>query len=127
MLERNLYRLDDRANRLGEALGDLPLADHDFLRHAVHQVAPLYLHDPPLPVLRHAGRTDILLDALGAALADQEIVVAPNIGDDRLVHLVAAHPNRPAIDDTAEREHRDFGRAAADIDDGTTEVAVLSL
>src|SRR5437868_14775738 len=98
MLERNLHRLDDRADRLGEAFADLPFADDDFLRYAVHQVAPLYLHDPPLPVLRHAGRTDVLLDALGAALADQEIMVAADIGDDRLVHLVAAHPNRPAVD-----------------------------
>src|SRR5580704_5541976 len=117
MLERNLDGLDDRAHRFGEAFGDLPFADHNFLRHAVHQVAPLYLHDPPLPVLRHAGGTDFRLDALGAALADQEIVVTPDISDDRLVHLVAAHPNRPAVDDAAEREHRDLRGAAADIDD----------
>src|SRR5580704_12414203 len=109
MLERNLDGLDDRAHRLGEALGDLPFADHDFLRHTVHQVTPLYLHDPPLAILRHAGRTDVLLDALRAALADQEIMVAANIGDNRLVHLVAAHPNRPAVDDATERQHRDFG------------------
>ena len=44
-------------------------------------------------------------------------MVAADIGDDRLVHLVAAHPHRAAIDDAAERQHRDLGRAAADIDD----------
>src|SRR5271170_1442070 len=44
-------------------------------------------------------------------------MVAADIGDDRLVHLIAAHPNRPAVNDAAEREHRDFRRAAADIDD----------
>ena len=73
VLERDLDRLDDRAHRLGEAFGDLPFADHDLLRHAVHQVAPLDLHDPALAVLRHAGGTDLLLDPLGAALADRRL------------------------------------------------------
>ena len=43
-------------------------------------------------------------------------MVAADIGDDRLVHLVAVHPNRSAIDDAAERQHRDLGRSATNID-----------
>src|SRR5690349_1299315 len=117
VLERDLDRLDDRAHRLGKAFGDLPFTDHDLLRHTVHQVAPLDLHHPAFAVLRHAGGTDLLLDALGAALADKQIMVTADIGDDRLVHLVAAHPHRPAVDDAAERQHRHLRRAAADIDD----------
>src|SRR5208282_6920122 len=100
------------ADRFGEALGDLKLADHDFLRHTVHQVASLDLHHAPLAVLRHAGGPYLLLDPFGAALADEEIMVAPNIGDDRLVHLVASDPNRSAINDAAEGQHRHLGRSA---------------
>src|SRR5207237_9914032 len=117
VLQGHLDRLDDRADGLSQAFRDLPLADDDFLGDAVHQVASLDLHDPAFAVLRHAGRADLLLDALGAAFADQEVMVAADIRDDRLVHLVAADPHRAGIDDAAEREDRDLGRAAADIDD----------
>ena len=37
--------------------------------------------------------------------------------DDRLVELVAADPDRLRDDDPAERDHRDLGGAAADVDD----------
>src|SRR6266567_6418851 len=115
MLECDLDRLDDRADRLGEAFRDLPLAYHDLLGHAVHQIAALYFHHPALAILGHAGRADLLLDPFGAALADQKVMVAPDIGDDRLIHLVAADPHRAGIDDAAQREDRHLGRAAADI------------
>src|SRR6266849_4432898 len=36
VLERHLNGLDDRADRFGQALGNLTLADHDLLWHAVH-------------------------------------------------------------------------------------------
>src|SRR5207302_7102166 len=117
VFERDLDRLDDRPHRLGQAFRYLALADDDLLGHAVHQVAALDLHDAALAVFRHAGRADLLLDPLGAALADEQVMVAPDIGDDRLVHLVAADPHRAGIDDAAKREHRDLGGAAADIDD----------
>src|SRR5712691_485734 len=97
VLEGNLDRLDDRADRLGEAFRNLPLADYDLLGDAVDQVAALDLHDPALAVLGHAGRADLLLDAFGTALADQEVMITPDIGDDRLVHLVTAHPDRTGI------------------------------
>src|SRR5215468_1306776 len=51
VLERDLDGLDDRTDRFGEAFGDLPFADHNFLRHAVHQVAALYLHHSSFAVL----------------------------------------------------------------------------
>src|SRR5260370_15876871 len=101
VLERYLDGLDDRADRFGQALGNLTLADHDFLWHAVHQVAPPDLHHAALTVLRHAGRTDLLLDPLGAALADEEITVAAGLGDDRFIHLVPSDPHRAAITNAA--------------------------
>src|SRR5208282_3625219 len=108
---------DDRADRFGQALGNLTLADHDFLWHPVHQVAPPDLHHAALTVLRHAGGADLLLDPLGAALTDEEVMVAADIGNDRLVHLVAPDPNRSAIDDAAKRQHLHRGRARGHTDD----------
>ena len=37
--------------------------------------------------------------------------------DDRVVELVACAAQRGALNDVGEREDRDFGRAAADVDD----------
>src|SRR5689334_8476999 len=102
VLERYFDRFDNRADGLRQAFRDLALADDDLLGHAVHQVAALNLHDPALAVFRHAGRADLLLDALGAALADQQVMIAADIGDDRLVHFVAANPDRAGIHDAAE-------------------------
>ena len=62
-------------------------------------------------------RADLELDLLGGLLADQELVLALDVVDDRLVHLVAADAQRLRDDDPAERDHGDLGRAAADVDD----------
>ena len=70
-----------------------------------------------MPSAGTRGDADILLDPLGRRFADQQIVVAADIGDDRLVHLVAADAHRGGVGKAAQREHRDFGGAAADIDD----------
>src|SRR2546430_14895033 len=117
MRGRHLDRMDNRTYRFGDAFGDLALTDHDFFGHPVHQVAPLDLHYAPLAVLGHAGGTYLLLDPLGAALANKEIMVAADIADDRLVHLVAPDPHRAAIDDAAHRKHRHPRGPASDIDD----------
>jgi len=65
---------------------------------------------------RRLGDADLLLDALGRRFADQEIVVAANVGGDRLVHLVAADADRGGVGEAAQRQHRDLCGAAADID-----------
>ena len=44
-------------------------------------------------------------------------MVAADVSDHRFVHLVAADPDGPGVDDAAEREDRHLRRAAADIDD----------
>ena len=46
------------------------------------------------PVRRRAGDADFLLDPFGGRFADQQIVVAADVADDRLVHLVAADADR---------------------------------
>ena len=63
------------------------------------------------------ARADLELDLLGRLLADQELVVALDVVDDRLVHLVAADAEGLRDDDPAERDDGDLGRAAADVDD----------
>src|SRR5690606_10869099 len=116
VLKRDLYRLDDRPDRLGEAFGNLPLADNQFFGNAVHQVAAADLQRFPLPVLRRAGRADELLDPLRRAFADEQVMIAADIGDNRLIHLVAADADAFRIDNAAERDGSNFRRPAADLD-----------
>ena len=90
-------------------------AEDDGLRQAgEHVAAPdlglhLFFHVP--------RRADLELDLLGGLLADEQLVVALDVVDDRLVHLVAADTQRLRDDDAAERDDGDLGRAAADVDD----------
>ena len=86
-----------------------------WCRDAGDQVAALDLHR--LLGLEREGRADLDLDLLGGALADQQVVLALDVLDDRLVHLVAGDADRLGVDDAGERDHRDLGRAAADVDD----------
>ncbi|MES2090283.1 MAG: Clp protease N-terminal domain-containing protein [Pseudomonadota bacterium] len=54
-------------------------------------------------VFGSAGGADFLLDFFGGGFADEQVGVAADVGDDRLVHLVAADAHRARIDDAAER------------------------
>ncbi len=67
--------------------------------------------------MRDTGGADVLLDPLGRGFADQQVVVTAHEIGDGFVHLVATNADRLGIDDTRQRQHSDFGRAAADIDD----------
>ena len=69
----------------------------------------------PLPSAGGAAEPISFLMRSDAGFADQQILVAADIGDDRLVHLVAADAHAARIDDAAQRQHRHFGGAAADI------------
>ena len=60
-------------------------------------------------------RANLFLDPLGGALADQQIIIAPDERDDRLVHLVPAHAHARRVGDSPQRQNRDLGRPAADI------------
>ena len=117
MLERDFYRLDDRADRFGQAFRDLAFGNDQFLWHPVHEVAAFDFHGPAIAVVGRTGRTDLFLDTGRRAFADQQVMIAADVGDDRFVHLVAADPHAPGIDDATQRQDRDFGGAAADVDD----------
>jgi len=64
---------------------------------------------------RYAEQLD--LNLFGGALADHQIVDAADVADYRLVELVSGDANRLRDDDSAERNHRNVGRAAADVYD----------
>ncbi len=57
------------------------------------------------------------LDLLGGALADEQVVLALEVGHDGFVHLVSGHADGARVDDTGERDDGDVGGAAADVDD----------
>ena len=115
LVERRLDRLDDLRHRLVERAADLLRREDHGLRQAGEHVAAAHLR---LQLVLQVPRgADLELDLLGGLLADEQLVVALDVVDDRLVHLVAADAQRLRDDDAAERDDRDLGRAAADVDD----------
>ncbi len=68
-------------------------------------------------LVERVGGAELHLDLLGGALADEQVVLALEVGDDRLVHLVAGHADGAGVDDAGERDDGDVGGAAADVDD----------
>src|SRR5207248_7199190 len=115
LVERGLDRLDDLRDRLVERAADLFRGEDDRLRQAREHVPPANLG---LQLLAQIPRgADLELDLLRGLLTDQELVVALDVIDDRLVHLVAADAQRLRDDDPAERDDGDLGGAAADVDD----------
>ena len=115
LVERRLDRVDDLRHRLLERVPHLLAREDHRLRQAGEHVAAAHLG---LHLFLHrVRRADLELDLLGGLLADQQLVLALDVVDDRLVHLVAADAQRLRDDDPAERDHGDLGRAAADVDD----------
>ena len=102
-------------DRLGQSLRHHGFGDDDFLGHAIHQIAAFDLHRHAFAFGRGHGGANFLFHTLGGGFADQQVFGAAQIIDDAFVHTVAAHPHRARIDDAAQRQHRDFRRAAADI------------
>src|SRR4051812_12581371 len=114
-VEGLLDRVDDLLGRLLERPADLLGRQHDGLRQAGDHVATA---DLGLHLLLHGeGGADLELDLLGRLLADEQLVLALDVADDRLVELVAADADRLRDDDAAEGDHGDLARAAADVDD----------
>ena len=116
MFERHFYSLDDRANRLCKTFSNLAFADHQFLRYAVHQIAAFNFHHTAISVGGHASRPDVLFDPLGTTLTDQKVMIASDIGDDRLIHLITADTYGSRIDNPTKGQHSNFRSATADID-----------
>ena len=82
----------------------------------MHQIAALYFHGATFAIFGWTGRTDLFFNALCRCLANQKIMGAADIADNRLVHFIAANPHGTGIDDAAQRHDRNFGCAATKID-----------
>ena len=115
LLERDADRVDDDPDGLREGLADLRVGEREGLRDALDEVAALDLHRDRL--VERVGRPDLDLDLLGRALADQEVVLALDVLNDRLVHLVRRDAHGLRVDDARERDDGDVRRPAADVDD----------
>ncbi len=114
LLERLLDGLHDALQRLVHGFEHLVGIERDSSRHALGEVAALDRHLAHL--LPRVGGADLELDALGGRLADQDAVVAAHVVRDRLVEAVAADADRLRVDDAVQRDHRDLGGAAADVE-----------
>ena len=109
------HRVADRADLLLDRAAHLLGHEQDRLRQARHEVAAAHLGLEL--VVDRAGRADRELDLLGGALADGDAVLPPHVRLDRGVDVERPDAHRFERDDAAERDHRDLGGAAADVDD----------
>ena len=87
-------------------------SDNNFW-NASNKIAALYFHGRGLRV--RCGCADFDLHRFGCALTDQHVVLALDVVDDRVVHLVATHANRTRCHDARKRDHCDIGGTAADV------------
>src|SRR5208337_3671092 len=112
--ERHADGIHDGRNAFTERFADFAVVYCDRLGYAFDQVAAFDFHGQRL-VERISG-ADFHLDLLGGALAHQQVIFALEVVHDGLIHLVAGHAHGTRINDAAERNHRDVGGAAPDVD-----------
>src|SRR5579863_6889097 len=113
-LKGNANRIHNRRHTFAQRFPHFTVIHGNGLGNALDQVAPFDLHSERL-VQRIRG-TNLDLDLLPGALADQQIIFPLQIIHDGFVHLVAGHAHRTRIDDAAERNDGDVSSAAANID-----------
>ena len=80
---RAIFALHHGVHRLGKGFSHFVGFDLQNLRHAGDEVAPFHLHG--LDLVAGIGGSDVDLDELGGALADQQIVLALYVLNDGLV------------------------------------------
>ena len=107
--------LHDALDGLFKGLEHFRRRDGDELGKARDKASALDLHGHFL--FRREDAADLHLHLLGRALADEQVVLAAHILDDGLVELVARNLDGGRLDDAGERNDRDIGRTAADVDD----------
>ena len=101
--------------RLGQRLADSLVGHDDVSRHAFEHVPALHFHLERL--VERRGRSDLELDLLGGALADEQVVVPRMCWMIASSMRVAGDAQRTAVDDAGQRDDGDVGGAAADVDD----------
>ena len=113
--ERRADAVHDAADRFAHRLADLGGADRDDRRQAVHEVAAADFHLAAVCGGVHGA--DRLFEHFGGALTDENAVFPADVGDDRLVELVARDTDGACENDAAEGQNGHLGGAAADVDD----------
>src|SRR5262245_5462348 len=114
-LEGHADALDDCGHDLRKRVSHFLVGQDEGLRDPLDEIPPLDLHRHRL-VERMSG-ADFHLHLLGGPLPDEQVVLAFDVLNDRLVHLVRGDPDRSAVNDAGERDDRDVGRASADVHD----------
>src|SRR5712691_5423512 len=115
LLQDRADRADDEAERLLDRLDNLVRRNFEAARQPGQQVAAAYIADEWL-FHRHGGAGGDL-DLLRGALADEKVVLAPEVGGDGVVDAVASDTDRVRDDHAGQRDDGDLGRAAADLAD----------
>ena len=114
-VEDGAHELDDLDERGLDGPAHLGRADRHGLGQARDEVAAAH----PLGELlaQREGGAGADLEVLGAALAEEQGVLALDVGHEGLVDLVPADPHGARGDDAAQADDRDVGGAPADVDD----------
>ena len=115
LVERRLHGVNDGSDRLGQGFADLLGRERDRARQTADQVATTDVGGEL--VVERPARPHVHLDLLGGAIADREGELLLDVLHHRVVELVAGDADRLRGDDAAERDDRDLGGAAADVDD----------
>src|SRR5215207_9507077 len=114
LFQHRAHRPDDRLKRLSDGVGHLIGVDLDRARQAGDLVAAADLHADILFHRHGAANGD--LDLFGRPLADAQVVLALDVVGNGFVEAVAPDSQGASDDDPVERDHRDLGGAAADVD-----------
>src|SRR5690606_11531645 len=114
LLQRFLDGTDDALQGLLQGLEYLVAVQREAARHTFRQVASL---DGDLAhFLARECRADLVLDPLRSGFADENAVVASHVVRDRYVEAVTADAHGGGVHDAVQRDHRDLGGAAADVE-----------
>ncbi len=81
--------------------------------HPICDVSALNLQTANLALM--PGGADFAFDAFCGCLADEQAVGPADVIDNGLIHLVTGHPQAMRVDDPAERDDANLGRAAANV------------
>lgn len=115
-LKNPAHGQNNRLNRIGERLAQLPAGDGDLSGQAGAQIAALDF-DFAVFLRRKEDASAGDFGALGHPLTDQESGLSADIPHNRFIKLASSHPHRGLADNSAQREHRNVAGAAADVED----------
>ncbi|BBG30883.1 homoserine acetyltransferase [Zymobacter palmae] len=113
LLQGALHSHYNCSQRFLQRIKNLVRIQREATRYTFSQVATTHVNLAQLgPWI---GTADLFLDAFGSGFTDQAAIMTTHIGSDGFVETVTAHTHGFRIDDTGQRNDRDFGRTTTDI------------